>query len=177
MSTTSSVTIWDPMVRLCHWGMASCFVINYFIVHAGSLIHEIAGYAAASLVAMRMIWGMTRSASSFASFKHFSLSREAIVEHCHHLKVRRVPHNSGHNPFGWLMITLVFLLFSALAVTGFMMEEIDALFGNSTLDFIHGLLADILYVAVIVHVVAIITVQWWGNIPLIGPMINGKRKN
>ena len=54
------ITIWDGVVRLCHWGLVICFITNYFIVEPGRLYHEIAGYSAVFFVVVRIIWGFTR---------------------------------------------------------------------------------------------------------------------
>jgi len=175
MNINTPLYIWDKIVRLCHWSLVVCFVVNYFIVEPGRLIHEIAGYSAVALLTLRIVWGVTRPASSFASLKHIDLSRDAFQTHLTHIKHRNTPAHSGHNPLGWLMVMLVVVLFVILGVTGFMMEEIDAFFGSSTLDQIHSVTADILYGAVCVHVLAVIIVQWRGNISLIRPMISGKR--
>lgn len=175
MNTNPPLYIWDRIVRLCHWGIVVCFVVNYFIVEPGRLIHEIAGYSTVALLTVRIVWGLTRSRASFASFKLVDLSGNAFQTHLAHIKQRRIPVHSGHNPLGWLMVMLVVVLIVILGATGFMMEEIDAFFGNSTLDNIHSVAADILYGAVCVHVLAVLIVQWRGNISLIKPMISGKR--
>jgi cytochrome b len=56
------------------------------------------------------------------------------------------------------------------------MEEIDALFGNSTLEWIHSIMADVLYGCVLVHIIAVFAVQHAGNIQLLRPMLTGRRK-
>jgi len=56
------------------------------------------------------------------------------------------------------------------------MEEIDAMFGNSTLEWIHSIMADVLYACVLVHIAAVFLVQYLGNVQLIRPMLTGWRK-
>ncbi len=87
-----------------------------------------------------------------------------------------MPTSHGHNPFGWLMVMAVVVLLIGLGVTGFMMEEIDAMFGNSTLEWTHSIMADVLYGCVLVHIAAVLIVQYLGNIQLIRPMLTGWRK-
>lgn len=177
MTHTRVHSIWDPIVRLCHWGIVVSVIVNYFIVEPGRLLHEIAGYFAMALITIRIVWGMARSSSSFASFAHFNITPAAIKRHYHHLKIRNIPSNSGHNPFGWLMIVAVVILIVGLTITGFMMEEVDAFFGNSKLEFFHSIMADTLYGLALVHIAAVLFVQWWGNIALVKPMLFGKRKH
>ena len=251
------ISIWDGVVRLCHWGLVICFITNYFIVEPGRLYHEIAGYSAVSFIVVRIIWGFTRPSvestyqdrhashdishdchntfydrhsdiwhsdishdchntlydrhsdishdchntlydrhssdvydrhnsntdnegvceSNYASFRTVNLSSQAFKEHLQHLKLRNVPVQTGHNPFGWLMIFAVIGLFFGLGITGFLMEEVDALFGNSTLEWVHSIFADVLYVCVLVHIAAVFFVQYRGRVQLLRPMITGLRRN
>ncbi|WP_269520038.1 cytochrome b/b6 domain-containing protein [Alteromonas sp. BMJM2] len=246
------ITIWDGVVRLCHWGLVICFITNYFIVEPGRLYHEIAGYSAVFFVVVRIVWGFTRppaestyqdstyqdrhashdchnksdkndnqdqsvyqdstfcdrhssdrhssdvydrhsstshdsfyaclnkeapSESNYASFRTVNLSSQAFKEHLQHLTLRNVPVQTGHNPFGWLMIFAVIGLFFGLGISGFLMEEIDALFGNSTLEWIHSIFADVLYACVLVHIAAVFFVQYRGRVQLLRPMITGLRRN
>ncbi len=73
------------------------------------------------------------------------------------------------------MIIATWTLFIALAVSGFMFEEIDMFFGNALLESLHAIFANVLYGIVIVHILAVVFVGWWGRIELIKPMITGKR--
>ena len=211
------ITIWDGVVRLCHWGLVVCFITNYFIVEPGRLYHEIAGYSAVFFITVRVIWGLTRPPaerstyqdrhnstsydchnkealpsrdtfydchnkevlreSNYASFRGINISAHAFKAHIQHLKYRNVPVQTGHNPFGWLMIFAVIGLFVGLGITGFLMEEIDALFGNSTLEWMHSIFADVLYACVLVHIAAVFFVQYRGRIQLLRPMIIGLRRD
>jgi len=172
--TVKEFPLWDPVVRLCHWSFVAIFAANYFTLEPGNLIHQILGYVAGGLVVARCVWGGV--SRGHARFSSAALSLRAFRQHYNHLKARRLPVTKGHNPFGWLMLFLVLLLFAGLALTGFMLEEVDAFFGNSLLETIHALLADVLYGMVLVHVAAVLLVGWYGRISLIPPMIHGKRK-
>lgn len=182
--TPSDVYIWDWIVRVCHWGIVAAFTTNYFIVEPGRLYHEVAGYTATLLISIRVAWGFystkstthKRASTQYASFSNIALNKQAFSEHIQHLKHRQVPTSHGHNPFGWLMVMAVIALLLGLGVTGFMMEEIDAMFGNSTLEWTHSIMADVLYGCVIVHIAAVFIVQYVGNIQLIRPMLTGWRK-
>lgn len=171
--SSRDIRLWDGVVRTCHWLLVTAFVANYFIVEPGDLIHEIAGYGAAAIVLFRVCWGLRDT--GYASFATVDVSAQALRQHLNQLRQRRVPPDHGHNPFGWLMIFAVIVLFLALAVTGFMMQEIDAFWGNQTLEWVHATLAHILYGAALIHVAAVVLTQWWGRVSLIRPMITGKR--
>ncbi|WP_414828650.1 cytochrome b/b6 domain-containing protein [Alteromonas sp. H39] len=171
MATT--IRVWDPFIRICHWTLVTVFTLNYFVLEPGDLPHEILGYIAFGLILVRIVWGVI--ATNRAGFRHASFRKAAFSRHITELKNRNVSKTHGHNPVGWLMVFLVIGLFTGLGVTGFMMEEIDAFWGNQTLQGIHEWLAHTLYAAAIVHIVAVILTQWWGKVALIPAMITGKR--
>ena len=52
-----SVRVWDPFVRVFHWSLVSCVVLNFFVVDDGETLHQFIGYLAAGLVAARFVWG------------------------------------------------------------------------------------------------------------------------
>lgn len=53
-----TVVVWDPLVRLIHWGLALTILLNgAFIDEEGSL-HKWIGYTAVGLIGVRLVWGM-----------------------------------------------------------------------------------------------------------------------
>ncbi len=172
-SEPEPILIWDPLVRILHWTLAATVLVNYWVTEPGSDVHNWIGYAAAAAVAVRIVWGFVgRGYARFASFKP---TAERFREHMAAMSSRAIPLDSGHNPLGALMIYLVFLLVAVLAVTGWMHEEIDALFGNDLLQEIHEVAAHTLWIAAILHVAAVFLVQHVGKIDLVRPMITGRR--
>lgn len=175
-SANADLYIWDIVVRSCHWGIVFAFFTNYFIVEPGRLIHEIVGYSAIALVAVRLVWGFSSHKASYASWRQIDLNKRAFLLHLSQIQQKQLPKAHGHNPFGWLMIIAVLSLVVGLGVTGFMMEEIDAFFGSSRLEWVHSVLADSLYICALIHIAAVFIVQYKGNIQLVRPMLTGKRK-
>lgn len=173
-SQSQQVRIWHPLIRIIHWLLVAIFTANYFILEAGSQWHQWLGYTAAAALGIRIIWGFIDK--GYGNFRTINLSKKDLTTHLTHLKQRKIPIKSGHNPLGWLMVFAVMGLFFGLAITGFMMEEIDRFFGNSTLEEIHEWLANSLYAAVLIHIAAVIVTGWRGRIELIRPMITGKRR-
>lgn len=168
----ATLVIWDPLVRGVHWLLVIAFCLNYFLLEAGSDEHQIAGYIAFAAVLIRLCWSFM--CTGFASIKQIKLRPRDFQLH---LKNRNMPANSGHNPLGWVMVFSTWILFLALAITGFLLEETDRFFGSSLVEDIHSIMANILYAIVIVHIAAAVFVGWWGKISLIIPMITGKRKH
>jgi len=170
----ASVPIWDPLVRLIHWTLAGAVIADYWFTDPGSDLHNWIGYLAASAVAVRIAWGFV--GRDYARFAAFTPSAARFREHLAALSSRRVPLESGHNPLGALMIYAVFALVAALTVTGWLHEEIDALFGNGLLQEVHELAAHALWICALIHVASVVLVQYVGRVELIRPMLTGRRR-
>lgn len=166
--------IWDKFVRCFHWLLVLCFCLNYFLLEHGSNIHQAVGYVAAALVIVRIIWGFI--GPSNALFKNFTPSFSGIKKHISELRQRKVKQDQGHNPLGALMVFAILALFLLQAITGFLREEIDALYGNSVLTTIHSVSANTIFALVIIHIIAVVVTAYIGKIELVRPMINGKRR-
>ena len=171
---SDTIKVWDPLVRVFHWTLAVTVVVNYWLTEPGSDVHNWVGYTAAAAVAVRIVWGFV--GHGHARFRTFTPSPARIREHMEAMSSRAVPTDSGHNPLGAFMIYLAFLLVAVLAVTGWMHEEIDALFGNELLQEIHEIAAHTLWISAVLHVVAVFFVQYVGRIDLVRPMITGRRQ-
>ena len=52
--TRHEVPVWDPFVRIFHWSLVLCVVLNYFVLEEGETAHEWSGYIAAGLVCARV---------------------------------------------------------------------------------------------------------------------------
>ena len=61
---------WDWLVRLSHWSVAILFSLNYFFIPPEEYTHVQIGYAVATLVVLRILWGFTfaRGANRISSF-------------------------------------------------------------------------------------------------------------
>lgn len=168
------VRVWDPLVRALHWMLAGAVLVNYWLTESGSDLHTWVGYLAAAVVLVRIVWGF--AGRGHARFDAFTPSMAGIREHIEAMASRRMPLDSGHNPLGALMIYLMFLLIAVLAVTGWLHEEVDALYGNDLLQEIHELAAHTLWICALLHVLAVFVVQHLGRIELVRPMITGWRR-
>ena len=174
MQSATPTFIWPWWVRVVHWTAAGVFAADYFLLEPGSTLHNTLGYTACALIIGRVALGL-RHRGGYADFSTLTLRPAAFVEHARELRRRAVPAAAGHNPFGWIMVLVIWGLFAALGVTGFMAQEIRYFRGNQTLDSVHTLAADALLVAVCIHVVSVIAVGYWGRVRLIGPMLTGYR--
>ena len=174
MNEPASILIWDPLVRVFHWTLAVLIIVDYWLTEPGSDVHNWIGYAAAAAVAVRIVWGF--AGAGHARFDDFTVSLGGIREHLQALSERRVPLGSGHNPLGAMMVYLVFFLVAVLALTGWLHEEIDSLYGNDLLQKTHELVAHTLWISALIHVASVFLVQQYGRIELVRPMITGRRR-
>lgn len=47
--------VWDPLVRVFHWGLVAAFATAWLTADEVQPVHEVAGYTVAGLVAFRLI--------------------------------------------------------------------------------------------------------------------------
>ena len=51
-----ALRVWDPFVRVFHWSLVSCVILNFFVVDDGETLHRFVGYTASGLVVARLVW-------------------------------------------------------------------------------------------------------------------------
>lgn len=170
----ATVRLWDPLVRLFHWSLAGVFVANYFFNEAGDDWHSWLGYYACAWLVVRIIWGFVGPQS--ARWADFWPTRARLVTHVTAL-VRGQPfHRLGHSPLGALVMLLMMAATLGLGITGFLMQEVDALWGADWPMDLHSWIADSLLVLACLHVFAALfeSFRLRENLPL--SMITGRRR-
>ena len=112
MKQKNSIKVWDPFVRIFHWGLLIAFAIAYVSEEEILGIHTLAGYVVLGLLSLRLVWGFigTRHAR-FSDFTYSPASIRAFIRDTLKLRARRY---IGHNPAGGAMI---FLLIASLLLT------------------------------------------------------------
>lgn len=113
--------IWDPLVRLTHWGVAAAVLLNGLIVEEHSLTHIWIGYVAVALLALRLIWGFIGTRP--ARFSAFPPSIGRAMGHIGDLLAGRHRQHVSHNPLGALMVYALWGMLTVVSVTGIMMES------------------------------------------------------
>jgi cytochrome b len=114
-------SLWDPVVRLTHWGIALSVLVNALVNEGGSLIHVSLGWVAMALLVMRLVWGVLGPTE--ARFSAFPPNPVAALRHLGQLLAGRVGHYRSHNPAGALMAyafwaALTVVIASGLVLTG-----------------------------------------------------------
>ena len=117
---TGTVRVWDPLVRVFHWGLVAGFATAWLTADDLQLVHEIAGYTVAGLVAFRLIWGLV--GSRYARFAQFLKGPGETLAYLGDMARGRERRYLGHNPAGAIIVALLVML-SGTALTGWLMED------------------------------------------------------
>lgn len=201
-ATTEKRRVWDPVIRLFHWGLVAAFTVAWLTAEELQSVHEIAGYAVAGLIAVRLIWGLI--GSRYARFAQFLRGPAATMTYLRDMARGREARYLGHNPAGAAMIVALLVTLSGTALTGWLMEEPERMAllpqlpqivtpayadedenehygaegkgGESALEEVHEVMANLTLLLVVLHVagVALASVRHREN--LARAMITGDKR-
>lgn len=118
---TGSIRVWDPLIRVFHWGLVAAFATAWLTADELQPVHEFAGYTVAGLVAFRLIWGLV--GSRYARFVQFLKGPGETLAYLGDMTRGRERRYLGHNPAGAVMIVALLLTLSGTAFTGWLMED------------------------------------------------------
>lgn len=165
--------VWDRFVRVFHWSLVSCVLLNQFVLEEGEAPHEWAGYLTTALVVARIVWGFI--GSRHARFADFFPTPARLRRHLRGLRSGQVDHHWGHNPLGALMMLLLMGLVLALGLTGWL-QGTDAFFGEEWLQDLHEWLAHALLIAAGLHAAAAIVMGRIERTRLVRAMVTGVKE-
>jgi len=121
MEKVEPVRLWDPVVRLTHWGIAAVVLVNAVLSEGGSVLHVWAGWIGLGLLLLRLVWGLVGSEE--ARLTGFLPAPRAALSHLAAVVAGRPRDYRGHNPAGAIMVwalwaTLAVLIGTGLTLTG-----------------------------------------------------------
>lgn len=167
----AEVRVWDPFVRLFHWGTVALFA-TAFLSTDEKWLHEPIGYALIALVSLRIVWGFI--GTHHARFANFVVSPGAVLRYLRQLREGRAPRHLGHNPAGGMMILLLLAMLVLVAGSGWMTET-DRWFGVPWVDHLHHLSAHLLLLLIGVHVAGVVISSRLHRENLVRAMITGRK--
>jgi cytochrome b len=167
------IRVWDRFVRVFHWSLVSCVVLDYFVVTDGETVHQWLGYLATALVVMRIGWGFV--GSRHARFSDFFPTPARLRRHMADLRAGRHEFHAGHNPLGALMMLALLGLVLALGATGFM-QTLDAFWGEEWLQELHEAIASTLIALAALHAAAAIVMGRIERTNLVAAMFTGIKR-
>ena len=167
------ILVWDPFVRLFHWTLALSFAVAWFSAQSWEDLHVWAGYGAASLVALRVVWGFL--GAHYARFAQFVRPPRTVLAYVRDVASGREARFIGHNPAGGAMIVAMLFTLAAAALTGWMLTT-DALWGVRWAQRLHSGVSHLLLAMVLIHLagVALASFRHRENLPR--AMIVGRKR-
>lgn len=172
-------------MRVFHWALALA-VLGSWLTHELDAFtwHVWCGYCVLVLTASRIVWGFV--GPRHARFASFVRSPMVIARHARSLfGPAGAAHYPGHNPLGAVMVLAFLVLLLLQAGAGLFANDDIAntgpLYGyvsdatSDTLARVHKLLAKLLWVAVWIHVAAVLGYALLRRVNLVGPMFTGRK--
>lgn len=167
---THSVQVWDPFVRVFHWSLVACVILNYFVVEDGEALHQWLGYIATALVCARIVWGFI--GTRHARFADFFPTPKRLASHLRQIVSGKPDFHPGHNPVGALMMLALITLVLGLGLTGFL-QSTDTFWGVEWMQELHEVLASTLIALAGLHALAAIVMSRVERTNLVAAMITG----
>lgn len=148
-ATPATVQVWDPVVRLFHWGVAGAFAVACLTGEDAENAHKSAGYLIVGLLAVRVLWGFI--GPKHARFSDFVRSPRAALDYLRQSSSGTAPHYRGHNPAGGLMAIALMVMVGAICWTGHLMTT-PAYFGSEMMEGLHEALVNVTIGMIVVHI-------------------------
>lgn len=167
------VPVWDPLVRLIHWSLALCILLNGFVTDPEGDLHESLGYLALALVATRLLWGLLGPRP--ARLSSFPPSPARAIRHLRALHRGDRTVHLTHNPLGALMVWNIWASLGIIVATGIMMGTLR-FFGVAWVETMHELVFNWLIFSVVLHIGGVIYDSRRSGVPLLRAMIDGRKR-
>lgn len=169
----TTVRVWDLFVRVFHWCLVLSFVVAWFTSHSSEDVHHLAGYAAAALVILRVVWGVV--GTHYARFAQFTRGPRTVINYLRAIVTGREARYIGHNPAGGVMVLTLMVVMAATAGTGWMMTT-DQFWGVEWVTKAHDWIAHGLLLLVFVHLAGVALASFRHRENLVGAMVTGRKR-
>jgi cytochrome b len=183
----NEIKVWDLFVRGFHWSLVAAFFTAFFSGDDLPRLHIYAGYLAAILVILRVIWGFI--GSRYARFTSFVYQPKKVVRYAGDLLRLRGHRYIGHSPAGGAMVLVLLAMILLIAITGLLtlatLEGEGPLAGyvavsrsaGHTWKALHEFLANVAVGLVVVHICAVLLASLVHGENLVRAMWNGKKRS
>ena len=165
--------VWDPVVRLFHWGLVASFVIAWFTARTMADLHYDAGYVAAGLILVRLAWGL--GGTRYARFRQFVRSPRTVFGYLNDIAHGRERRYVGHNPAGGAMVLTLMACMILAAFSGWMMTT-DTFFGVEWVESTHSFVVHAMVLLILIHIGGVVLASLRHNENLIRSMLTGKKR-
>ncbi|OSQ45168.1 cytochrome b/b6 domain-containing protein [Thalassospira sp. MCCC 1A01428] len=169
----ATVKVWDPLVRIFHWSLVTCFAVAWLSADVIKNLHEWAGYTAAALIGFRLFWGLF--GPHYARFSQFVRGPKTTLDYLRAIPGGKAERYLGHNPAGAAMIIALLACMALVATTGWM-QTTDAYWGVRWVQNVHEFLANCLLTLVIGHLAGVIIASYHHRENLVRAMVTGRKR-
>ena len=170
MATTR---VWDGFVRAFHWSLVASFAVAWISGDDWKSLHIWAGYAAAALSVMRLVWGL--AGTRYARFSQFVRSPLVVASYLRDVATGREARYLGHNPAGGAMIVALLATLAGLCISGWLLTT-DAFWGSEVMEDAHETLANLALILVGLHVAGVVLASIRHHENLIRSMVTGEKR-
>ncbi|OKH89600.1 cytochrome b/b6 domain-containing protein [Thalassospira sp. TSL5-1] len=168
-----TIRVWDPLVRIFHWSLATCFAVAWISAENWDSLHEKTGYVALALVVFRLLWGLI--GPRYARFTQFVRPPRDVLAYLRAIVTGHEKRYVGHNPAGGAMILLLLGLMAATGATGWLYST-PSYHDWHWIKEVHEFLANSLMVCVGLHVGGVLLASLRHHENLARSMINGRKR-
>jgi cytochrome b len=172
-SRQAEATVWDPCVRIFHWGLVAAFLVAWATGDEVKRVHVMAGYAVIGLVASRILWGFV--GTRHARFVDFVRGLGSVTSYLRDTARLRAKRYLGHNPAGGAMIMALLIMLSIIGATGYMMTT-DAFWGVAWVQGAHETAVSLTLGLVVLHILGVIVAGYEHRENLVRAMITGRKR-
>lgn len=169
----ATVRVWDPLVRVFHWSLVGLFAFAFLTGDEWDRAHELAGYAIAALVALRIVWGFV--GPRHARFRDFLRRPRVVMTFLMESLRLRAPRHLGHNPAGGAMIVALLATLAVIVGSGMAMTS-DAFWGVGWVEELHEAAAYTALALVALHVAGVVLASFEHGENLVAAMVTGRKR-
>ena len=184
--TISRVRVWDLPTRLFHWLLTALVVFSFVTGKLGTdwlTWHFRSGYAIASLLVFRLMWGF--AGSRYARFTSFLPAPSRVWRLLWSRQTEPVTSSAGHSAIGTLSVYVLLIVLAIQVIAG--MFTNDGTFNEGPwVRFVSGAVSDrwstlhyynhwLIVALVVLHVAAIVYYLLAKREDLITPMLTGDK--
>ena len=169
----SEVKVWDPLVRIFHWGLVAAFLVAWATGDEMKRAHVMAGYVVIGLVIFRILWGFV--GARHARFVDFVRGPRTVTNYLRDTAWLRAKRYLGHNPAGGAMIIALLVMLSIIGATGYMMTA-DAFWGVAWVQVAHETAVNLTVGLVVLHILGVIVASYEHGENLVKAMITGRKR-
>jgi cytochrome b len=169
----ATVRVWDPLVRIFHWGLVASFATAWLTAEEFEKVHHQAGYIVAGLVTFRVVWGLV--GSRHARFSDFLYRPSAVMSFVGDSIAFRARRYLGHNPAGGAMVVALLLALAVITASGIMMTT-DAFWGVRWVREVHEIAVTFTIVLIFLHVAGVVLASFEHKENLVKAMVTGRKR-